>query len=496
MPVSSGSRGFTGRNYGGRFTRNSPGGVGRGTPTWSPHLGGAGSGRVAQAVFDVVSSGASFTPQGRAFGLGRLLVGAGVSVGLSFLLGQLLEQMANFWGYMASRSGAFVEPPSNANNWGANLSTNGLTAIVCQNFNARRAGFHSPGAPPCSGQQKSNFGPSSSTTARISQVRVRENGSSSCGPTQLTAEFFDLDQGGWRQWVAFSDGLGLTEPSLTVTTTIVTGTGSAGAAPVGPMGDRIPLVPVPLPPVADPVPGSEPEPVPWFFPVPVPPPPVVPRVAPPGTEPGTDGQPGAPGAPGTSPTPRSPGINAPPGTSPLPVPVPVPLPPPVLGSPTSPGGNPAPPPVPNPVPTPIGQEETPLGPIGGGGSPPAPTPEGMAAELGRIEQKLLKIMEPASLIQDIWDAIKTADDILDILSLPYGPGEYQLAPVCDRDEEGNLLPPVVSAWPGGIGNTGEITSRLDALAELLQAHKNFKQPICRRGPPQGEEVTVNFWEVV
>jgi hypothetical protein len=122
--------------------------------------------------------------------------------------------------------------------------------------------------------------------------------------------------------------------------------------------------------------------------------------------------------------------------------------------------------------------------------------EGIAEELGRIEDKLLKLMKPSNPALDLFELVKMLDDILDLLSLPYGPGQYQLAPVCDRDAEGNLLPPVVASWEGGIGNTGEITARIDALAELLQAHKNFKQPICRPGAPIGDEVSVSFWEEV
>jgi hypothetical protein len=38
-------------------------------------------------------------------------------------------------------------------------------------------------------------------------------------------------------------------------------------------------------------------------------------------------------------------------------------------------------------------------------------------------------------------------------------------------------------------------NKVDALAALVQTHKNMRQPICKPAPPTGQPVTVQFEEV-
>jgi hypothetical protein len=129
----------------------------------------------------------------------------------------------------------------------------------------------------------------------------------------------------------------------------------------------------------------------------------------------------------------------------------------------------------------------------------------IAREVGRIEQKTQRILNgEVDLSGDgggggvgecrfetdpIWQ------QILSTLLESDGPGAYELQGPCDRDEEGNLLEPVQAQWGLSIGIKGTIIKRLDALAELLQAHKNQRQPICTPGRAVGQPVTVTFEEV-
>ena len=136
-------------------------------------------------------------------------------------------------------------------------------------------------------------------------------------------------------------------------------------------------------------------------------------------------------------------------------------------------------------------------------SGPRPTPEGMASELGKLEKKLELLLEPEgprSLLDQINRVIDQVENIrfvLDNLFPPepytFPPGQYELAPVCDRDSEGVLLPPRVAPWAGGEGELLELRQKLDALAALVQHHKDLKQPTCGgRGGGAGGNVTVQF----
>ena len=87
--------------------------------------------------------------------------------------------------------------------------------------------------------------------------------------------------------------------------------------------------------------------------------------------------------------------------------------------------------------------------------------------------------------------------LLELLSSIEGPGGYELQGPCDRGEDGELLPPRVAEWGPSIGLKGSIVKRLDALAELIQHHKDLRQPTCGGGGGRavGQPVTVTFEEV-
>lgn len=136
----------------------------------------------------------------------------------------------------------------------------------------------------------------------------------------------------------------------------------------------------------------------------------------------------------------------------------------------------------------------PGGEVGQPGAQPRPDLQGIAAELGKLEQKLelsLSLQlegagggEPDPLVQEI----------ADLLRAPFPAGSFQLFPACDRDAQGEPLPPAVAPWGAGTGPLELLSRKLDAIQDLIQAHKDFRQPVCR-SKPIGEEVTVTFEEV-
>jgi hypothetical protein len=151
---------------------------------------------------------------------------------------------------------------------------------------------------------------------------------------------------------------------------------------------------------------------------------------------------------------------------------------------------------PGPVTTPPGQ--TIVGPItiGQPGATPQPTLQGIATEVGKLEQKLDFMIEvpPQAPEVDLSPLLEAINDVRATLAAPFPPGQYELFPACDRLPDGSMRPPDVAEWPAGAGPLVQLGQKLDALALLLQFHKEQRQPICR-SRPVGEEVTVNFVEV-
>jgi hypothetical protein len=134
---------------------------------------------------------------------------------------------------------------------------------------------------------------------------------------------------------------------------------------------------------------------------------------------------------------------------------------------------------------------------------PRATPEATATELGKLERKLEIMLNPSDelspleLLNKVIDQIENIKFLLETLFPPepytFGPGGYTLTPVCDRDSEGNLIASKVAPWNGGEGELLELKQRLDALAQLIQHHKDLKQPTCGgRGNGPGSNVTVHF----
>jgi hypothetical protein len=239
-----------------------------------------------------------------------------------------------------------------------------------------------------------------------------------------------------------------------------------------------------------------PEPEPQTEPLPEPerPRPIVPVVAPPlpGSVPvAPPGQ--APSTPGSEP-------QAPPAVAPrtpaYPQPTPTQQPTPT-GQPTAPDGSLVPLPLPLPRLTPTNSHV-----INGTEVPangPAPTLTGIAQELGRLERKSAQLLDPGrapkapnrdrlgnleDYIRPLWEAFFQL----------FASGAYELSSPCELNEAGERVPVVVPFGPG-LSALGTLHNKVDALAELLQASKDLKQPICKQTPAIGEPVTVNFEQV-
>lgn len=260
-----------------------------------------------------------------------------------------------------------------------------------------------------------------------------------------------------------------------------------------PAAPRPPLLPQVAPVLPDQLPETQPEVSPTPKPsTPAPVAPPVPGVAPafPRPAPAPGGLPGrAPGrAPGQAPAPaQTPSSPRPPTQTQAP-----PI--------TATGVRPQLPPAQQPTNTgttflPGGRPLVPNG--------PPPTMQGIATELGKLEQKLEIMLNPEDtlspleLLNKVIDQVENIEFLIERLFPPepyrFDAGAYQLAPVCDRDTEGNLIDPLEAPWAGGEGELTELRQKLDALAQLVQHHKTLKQPMCGgRGSGPSSNVTVHF----
>jgi hypothetical protein len=210
--------------------------------------------------------------------------------------------------------------------------------------------------------------------------------------------------------------------------------------------------------------------------------PGVPEVAPPQTVPDADPlpQPDRPGAiPAVPPT--IPGIAAPPKVEIPTLPKPAVKP----GVATTPSGS--------VIPWPGAK------PVGLPGQAPQPTLEGIAQEVGKIEQKLEQAFtnpKPDDSNMSWADWWESLDGLRNLILGLLDAGQYEISSPCVKDgEPGSVSDPLIRAWGPSLGPAGGLENRLNALAGLLQDHKNLKQPNCEAqpsAPPAGTSYTVRF----
>jgi hypothetical protein len=75
---------------------------------------------------------------------------------------------------------------------------------------------------------------------------------------------------------------------------------------------------------------------------------------------------------------------------------------------------------------------------------------------------------------------------------PLSGNTYALNSVCELDEQGNPKTETVERTIPSLSPLPSIATRLDALVPLLQAQKDFKQPVCPPVKPEGEFRTIGF----
>jgi hypothetical protein len=153
------------------------------------------------------------------------------------------------------------------------------------------------------------------------------------------------------------------------------------------------------------------------------------------------------------------------------------------------------PPAPLPVPVTPGEVVVIDGqPISGPGQAPAPNLQAMAQELGRLERKAELMLERQATDFPNDVLAEGIAQLLELLSSVDAGGSYSIRPACGTDANGDPLPVIEVPIEPGIGLSHAVTARLDAIAELIDHHKQLRQPICK-GKPTGQSVTVTALEV-
>lgn len=258
------------------------------------------------------------------------------------------------------------------------------------------------------------------------------------------------------------------------------------------------------PPISPPQPATTPPPSPSpatpGSPEPFPPPfPETPPFPTPAPAPAPAPSPTPGPSPGPQPSPN-PQTTPQPATTPSPSPFPIipavlPQVTPNTTTPTNPDGSRQTTPIPGAITTPEGNEK--IGPITIPTNAPQATLAGIAGEVGRIEQKLAQLIRPPA-GGDLTDRLGLLLQALLALNEQFNSGlpagEYILSSPCEKDEQGDRIEyqvPILSTS----NRFDAIYERLDALADLIQTHKDLKQPICRGTQPTGQPVTVNFTQI-
>jgi len=124
-------------------------------------------------------------------------------------------------------------------------------------------------------------------------------------------------------------------------------------------------------------------------------------------------------------------------------------------------------------------------------NPPQPTLQGIAQEVGRIEQKLNTMMQVPGTQLDTFGILA---QLFDAFLNTFDQGQYTLEGPCEIDDQGDPVDSLRTYdWGGSFNAFENIGNRIDKLAEMLQYSKTLKQPICnKKATVSGELVSVNF----
>lgn len=123
---------------------------------------------------------------------------------------------------------------------------------------------------------------------------------------------------------------------------------------------------------------------------------------------------------------------------------------------------------------------------------PQATLQGIAEEVGRIEQKLEIVLNPGNQAPQI-DWMNNLGKIAELLFSVAASGNYELSSKCELDANGQRIVKQ-AAYGGSIDRIGVIENKIDALAELMQHSKDLKQPACIP-PVQPSTVTVTAYQL-
>jgi len=181
-----------------------------------------------------------------------------------------------------------------------------------------------------------------------------------------------------------------------------------------------------------------------------------------------------------------------PQPQPLPSPsTPQPQPVPDTSAPTLPDGSVAPIPDPEPAPTPPGTHfPTPGGPgVTPGGT--RPDVNSIAAEVGRIEQKIANLANKPAPEVDLGDLLPLLGLLADLLEAPIPGTTYSLSGVCEEVAEGAEQPQATWQIPDAL-NFAAVIARLDTMDAMLQQHLAWRTPTCKGPRLQGDWRTISF----
>jgi hypothetical protein len=128
---------------------------------------------------------------------------------------------------------------------------------------------------------------------------------------------------------------------------------------------------------------------------------------------------------------------------------------------------------------------------------PRATLEGIAEEVGRVEQKLGELLNPNTnnqpdwleKLRQLWDLMNAINNILQAQGAG---GSYTASSPCVTDSQGQRIVTEVE-FEGANDQLGVIRNRIDALADLMQKFKDLRQPICKGAPTSN--VTVTAYEI-
>lgn len=124
---------------------------------------------------------------------------------------------------------------------------------------------------------------------------------------------------------------------------------------------------------------------------------------------------------------------------------------------------------------------------------PQPTLQGIAEEVGRIEQKLGIVLNPGNQTPDVSWMADLAKLVEALLSMTAG-GKYLMLAPCEFNPDGSRVKKE-APYSGSLDRIGVLHNKVDALALMMQHGKDLKQPICDESTPRST-VTVTAYEVM